>query len=255
MGLREEPLSKLNIGIISMKTIDVCLTPDLTHLYDIENSIVVAVDIFRATSCMTTAFANGVQAIIPVETIEECVAYQQQGFLAAAERNGITPEGFDFDNSPFSYMVDKVKGAKISVTTTNGTVAIARSKAAIQVLVGSFLNIGAIARYLKSQNHNVLVVCAGWKGKPNLEDTLFAGALIERLADDFETADDAARMALVQYQLAKATLQETVTAASSHVRRLKKLGIEKDIAYCLQHDVYEVIPVLKGVELVDLRGN
>jgi 2-phosphosulfolactate phosphatase len=104
-----------------MKTIDVCLTPELLHLHNIENSIVVVVDIFRATSCMTTAFANGVGSIIPVATIDECVAYQQQGYLAAAERDGKTPEGFDFDNSPFSYMVDKVKDATICVTTTNGT--------------------------------------------------------------------------------------------------------------------------------------
>ena len=111
-----------------MKTIDVCLTPELLHLHNIENSIVVVVDIFRATSCMTTAFANGVGSIIPVATIDECVAYQQQGYLAAAERDGKTPEGFDFDNSPFSYMVDKVKDATICVTTTNGTLAITKSK-------------------------------------------------------------------------------------------------------------------------------
>ena len=54
-----------------MQKIDVCISPELLHLYNIENSIVVVVDIFRATSCMTTAFANGVEAIIPVSTIED----------------------------------------------------------------------------------------------------------------------------------------------------------------------------------------
>ncbi|MDI9879017.1 2-phosphosulfolactate phosphatase [Flectobacillus longus] len=234
-----------------MKTIDVCLTPELLHLHNIENSIVVVVDIFRATSCMTTAFANGVGAIIPVATIDECVAYQRQGYLAAAERDGKTPEGFDFDNSPFSYMVDKVKDATICVTTTNGTLAITKSKSAVKVMVGSFLNLGALATYLKDQQYDVLILCAGWKGKPNLEDTLFAGALVERLKEEFMIEEDSALMALRQYQNAKDDLLSYV-ASSSHVRRLQRLGIQKDIAYCLQHDLYDVLPVLRGNALVNM---
>lgn len=234
-----------------MKTIDVCLTPELLHLHNIENSIVVVVDVFRATSCMTTAFANGVGSIIPVATIDECVAYQQQGYLAAAERDGKTPEGFDFDNSPFSYMVDKVKDATICVTTTNGTLAITKSKSAVKVMVGSFLNLGALATYLKDQQYDVLILCAGWKGKPNLEDTLFAGALVERLKESFMIEEDAALMALRQYQNAKDDLLSYV-ASSSHVRRLQRLGIQKDIAYCLQHDLYDVLPVLRGNALVNM---
>ncbi|NBB28735.1 2-phosphosulfolactate phosphatase [Cellulophaga sp. BC115SP] len=234
-----------------MKTIDVCLTPELLHLHNIENSIVVVVDIFRATSCMTTAFANGVGSIIPVATIDECVAYQQQGYLAAAERDGKTPEGFDFDNSPFSYMVDKVKDATICVTTTNGTLAITKSKSAVKVMVGAFLNLGALATYLKDQQYDVLILCAGWKGKPNLEDTLFAGALVERLKEEFMIEEDSALMALRQYQNAKDDLLSYV-ASSSHVRRLQRLGIQKDIAYCLQHDLYDVLPVLRGNALVNM---
>jgi 2-phosphosulfolactate phosphatase len=82
-------------------------------------------------------------------------------------------------------MVDKVKDATICVTTTNGTLAITKSKSAVKVMVGSFLNLGALATYLKDQQYDVLILCAGWKGKPNLEDTLFAGALVERLKEDF----------------------------------------------------------------------
>ncbi|MEK6546977.1 MAG: 2-phosphosulfolactate phosphatase, partial [Bacteroidota bacterium] len=101
-----------------MQKIDVCLSPDLIHLYDLKGKAVVAVDIFRATSCMVTAFAHGAIEIIPVEDVDVCAAHQRQGYLISAERNGITPEGFDFDNSPFSYQVDRVKGAKICVITS-----------------------------------------------------------------------------------------------------------------------------------------
>jgi 2-phosphosulfolactate phosphatase len=229
-----------------MKSIDVCFTPHLIDLYDIENTIVVVVDVFRATSCMTTAFAHGVEGIIPVATIAECVELQSKGYLAAAERDGKTPEGFDFDNSPFSYMDEaKVKGNTVVVTTTNGTLAITKSKQAVKILVGSFLNIGAVASYLRTQPYDVLVHCAGWKGKPNLEDTLFAGALVERLQDEYLIQEDAALMALRQYQLAKNDLLGFV-ANSSHVKRLQRLGIQKDIAFCLQQDLYDIVPVLRG---------
>ena len=234
-----------------MKKIDVCLTPELLHLHDIENAIVVVVDVFRATSCMTTAFAHGVEAIIPVATIDECITYQQQGYLAAAERDGKTPEGFDFDNSPFNYMTEKVDGATICVTTTNGTLAITKSKSAVKVMIGSFLNLGALTNYLRDQQYDVLVLCAGWKGKPNLEDTLFAGALVERLQDEFMIEEDAALMAQRLYNLGKVDLLSFV-ATSSHVKRLQRLGIQKDIAYCLQHDLYDVLPVLRGNALVKM---
>lgn len=232
-----------------MKSIDVCFTPELLHLYQIENSIVVVVDVFRATSCMTTAFAFGIESIIPVATVDECKVLQAKGYLAAAERDGKTPEGFDLDNSPFSYMQPHLQGQTVAVTTTNGTLAITKSKSAVKVMIGSFLNLGAMADYLKTQQYDVLVLAAGWKGKPNLEDTLFAGALVERLQEDFMINEDSALMAMRAYQQAKPDLLGYV-AKSSHVKRLQRLGIQKDIAYCLQHDLYDVLPVLRGNALV-----
>ena len=98
---------------------------------------------------------------------------------------------------------------------------------------------------LKSWEGNVLVLCAGWKGKPNLEDTLFAGCLIDELNTLFQVADDAALMAWQQYNTASKDLQ-TAVKNSSHVNRLLKLGIEKDIAFCLEKDKYHVLPVWSG---------
>ena len=226
-----------------MKKIDVCLSPDLIHLYDLAGQAVVVVDIFRATSCMVTAFAQGALEILPVEDVALCASYAAQGYLTAAERNGVTPAGFDFDNSPFSYQVDRVKGAKICVTTTNGTVALRRSAAAARVYVGAFLNIARVAEALRKWEGDVLIVCAGWKGKPNLEDTLFAGALIDLLHGEYAVADDAALMAWKQYNLASNDLL-TAVKNSSHVNRLLGLGIEKDIAFCLETDRYSVLPYL-----------
>jgi 2-phosphosulfolactate phosphatase len=232
-----------------MQKIDVCLSPDLINLYDLAGKAVVVVDIFRATSCMVTAFAHGAVEIIPVEDVDVCAGYREEGYLISAERNGITPEGFDFDNSPFSYQTDRVKGAKICVTTTNGTVALRRSIAADRVYVGAFLNISSVVRALKAWEGDAMVVCAGWKGKPNLEDTLFAGALIDELVGQYTVADDAALMAWKQYNVASSDLI-TAVKYSSHVNRLMGLGIEKDISFCLERDRYDVLPRLQGDKLV-----
>lgn len=234
-----------------MKQVDVCYSPELIHLYDLDQKIVVVVDVFRATSCMVTAFAHGVQSIIPVATVEECRALQAKGLLSAAERDAKKLDGFELDNSPFSYMDTYLAGQTLAVTTTNGTLAITKSKAAIKVLVGAFLNIGALANYLKNQPYDVLVHCAGWKGKPNLEDTLFAGALVEALKEEYIIAEDSAMMALQVYEQNKHDLLAAVSN-SSHVKRLQKLGIQKDIAFCLTPSQYDVIPVLRGSELVKM---
>jgi 2-phosphosulfolactate phosphatase len=232
-----------------MQKIDVCLSPDLIHLYDLAGKAVVVVDVFRATSCMVTAFAHGAVEIIPVEDVDVCAGHREHGYLISAERNGVTPAGFDFDNSPFSYQVDRVKGAKICVTTTNGTVALRRSIQADRVYVGAFLNISSVVRALKAWQGDAIVVCAGWKGKPNLEDTLFAGALIDELVGQYSVADDAALMAWKQYNLASSDLI-TAVKHSSHVNRLLGLGIEKDITFCLERDRYDVLPQLQGDKLV-----
>ena len=232
-----------------MKKIDVCLSPDLIHLYDLAGKAVVVVDIFRATSCMVTAFAHGATEIIPVEDVELCASYRDLGYLISAERNGVTPEGFDFDNSPFSYQSAHVHGAKICVTTTNGTVAIRKSAGAARVYIGAFLNISAVVKALKAWDEDVLIVCAGWKGKPNLEDTLFAGALIDALHGLYAVADDAALIAWKGYHVASMDLL-TAVKNSSHVNRLLGLGIEKDISFCLELDRYDVLPTLQGDKLM-----
>ena len=234
-----------------MKNLDVCLSPELIHLYDLSGKIVVVVDILRATSCMTTGLACGVTSIRPVATLEECSDLKAEGYFTAAERGGQKVASFDIGNSPFSYMEDRFKGKKIAVTTTNGTLSITKSKSADEVLIGSFLNLSAVAKYLKTQDQDVIILCAGWQGRVNLEDTLFAGALVEKLESTYTIACDAAQAALVLYKAAESDL-DNVLSASSHVQRLRKFNIEKDITFCLTIDEYDVIPVLRGNELVKL---
>jgi 2-phosphosulfolactate phosphatase len=230
-------------------SIDVCLSPNLIDLYDLEGKIVVVVDILRATSVMVTAMAYGACEIFPVATLEEAQGYLDKGFLCAAERGGAQVEGFPLDNSPFSYMNDKIKDQAIVITTTNGTLAISRSTQAEQVLVGAFLNIGALKNYIEKQEKDVIVHCAGWKGKTNMEDSLFAGALVDALKESHDFACDTPQLVLHYYLSVQNNLTATVKM-SSHAKRLNKLHVIKDIEFCMGHSTYDVVPILKGNKLV-----
>jgi 2-phosphosulfolactate phosphatase len=215
------------------------------HLYNVSDRTVVVVDILRATSCMTTAFAHGIATIKPFAKLDDCLAMKAQGYFTAGERDGKKVEGVDLGNSPFEYMEEKLKGQNIAFTTTNGTQAIAKSDGAKEIIIGSFLNLTTVADYLRDGKNNVLVVCAGWKGKVNLEDTLFAGALVELLKDSIEPDCDAPLMAQHLYNQAKHDMVGFLQN-SSHVKRLARLNIHKDIAFCLTPDQYQVLPILKN---------
>ena len=234
------------------RTIEVCLTPALLQLYNIENSIVVVIDILRATSSITYGMDNGAEAIIPVAQVEDCLAYADKGYLLAAERNGEVVVGYDFGNSPFSYTKEKVAGKTIVLTTTNGTKAMHMAQErAHQVVVGSFLNLTSLCNWLKVQDKDVLLLCAGWKDKFNLEDTLFAGAVVNVLRKDFVHFDDACVAAEDMYLLAKDDLRGYLKK-SSHNHRLEQLNIEEDVKFCLKVDICNAIPVLEGERLIPL---
>ncbi|MDO9187251.1 MAG: 2-phosphosulfolactate phosphatase [Bacteroidia bacterium] len=234
-------------------TVDVCLSPYLYPIYHRNDTIVVVIDILRATSAMCTAFHHGVDKIIPVATVEEATEYKKQGYLVGAERNGIALEGFDFGNSPFSYTTEKIKGQTIVISTTNGTQAIEASKHAYQVVIGAFTNITALCDWLKLQNRSVLLLCSGWKNRLNLEDTLFAGAIANILLKEntlFKSGDGALAASFL-YKSAQDNPYKYLRN-SSHTERLAAMGLKKDIKYCFTLDQTTVIPVLEGKYLVKL---
>lgn len=233
--------------------IEVCYTPQAYPLFHKDTSIVVVIDIFRATSAIVTAFYNGVGKMIPVATVDEAKEYQKNGFMAAAERDGEVIEGFELGNSPFGYMNNKVKGKTIAISTTNGTQAIEASRKASKILIGSFLNLDVLCEYLAQQKKDVILVCAGWKNKFNLEDTIFAGAVVEKLTTEsgFEITCDSAIASKHLYSIAKNDLFEFLSN-SSHRNRLAKLDLERDIKYCLTPNQCPVIPVMEGKYLVKM---
>jgi 2-phosphosulfolactate phosphatase len=232
------------------KKIEVCFSPYLFPLFKEEFDIIVVIDVLRATSAICAAFNNGVESLIPVSTIEEAKEYQQKGFLVGAERQGKIVEGFDFGNSPYSYMNPELKGKSVVLSTTNGTKSINIAKEAGQVVIGSLSNLDVLQNWLSIQNKNILCLCSGWQNKFNLEDTICAGAITDFLVTtgNFRSEEDSSIAAKYLYLSAKDNILGYLKA-SSHRRRLKNLNLNEDIKYCLTPNLAPVIPILNGDRL------
>ena len=234
--------------------VDVCLSPDLIHLFSLKNKVVVIIDIFRATSVICTALNNGITEVIPISDLSQLNEFDSNDFLIAAERDGKIVDGFKFGNSPLHYHNNPhILGKKLVLTTTNGTRAINLSKnAAESVIIASFLNITAVSDFLKKQQKDILILCSGWKGKISLEDTLFAGLMLEKLVKlGFKSESDSSFLSRQLYSDSRTNLIK-FALQSSHKKRTENLGIDKDLKFCLQLDIFDNVPIHKdgGIVLI-----
>lgn len=223
-----------------MKKIECCFSPKLLPLYNFTQSVVVVIDIFRATSTIAAALDNGATKIIPVDNVEECIKLGNEipNSLTAGERNGKVVKGLQYGNSPSSYPGDFVNGKTLVLTTTNGTRLLHQVTDAAEILSGAFLNLKATVNYLKNQDKDILLACASWKDRFNLEDSLFAGAVFQGLAGVVNTNCDSMHAASDLYDVAKNNLFNYLKKGS-HYHRLAKYGLEDDLRYCCtlnQHD-------------------
>lgn len=235
--------------------IEVCFSPALYPYFENPEAIVVVTDILRASSAICTAFMNGVERIIPVRTLDEAREWKSKGYKVAAERDGIVKDFADFGNSPFNFTEQRVKDQHIVYSTTNGTQAVQLASSGHKVLIGAFLNLTALCDYAVESSRDVLVLCAGWKNKFNLEDTLFAGAMVDQLfqTGKYDTVCDSAHASLDLWNIAKLDLMGYVEKTAQR-HRLKKNGLDDVIEYCLTSDLTRIIPVLKNDYLIKLKG-
>lgn len=228
--------------------IETVLSPKTFYqIENIENKVVVVIDILRATSTITTILHNGASAVIPVKEESEALEYKNKGYLVGGERGGETIPGFDFGNSPFHYKKELVSNKEVVLTTTNGTKIIEMACNAKEIVVGSFLNLKIVVNHLKNQNSDVVLFCAGWKDRVNIEDSLFAGAVALQFKD--ANLDDATLLTRDAYNASKADLFGALEK-SNHFQRLASKGVTKDIEYCCQVDVINILPVSKGGKIV-----
>ena len=231
-----------------------CLSPALLNLYPVEKSVVVIIDVLRATSTIATALYNGAKAIIPVDSVAECMRIGKQiDSITAGERDGQVAEGLEYGNSPFEYPREFIEGKTLVLTTTNGTklLHMALAENAKAIITGSFPNLSAVCDFLMARGQPVILGCAAWKNRVNIEDTLFAGAVINRIGAHFSINCDSSQMAVTMYNDAKEDLFEFMKVKNaSHYHRLTGFGLEKDIRYCLSEDLAGVTAVYEEGKLV-----
>lgn len=230
------------------------LSPSLLDLYDIEDTIVVVIDVLRATSTIATALYNGAASVIPVQEIARCIELGQElGGVTAGERDGKIAEGLQYGNSPFEYPREFIEGKTLVLTTTNGTRLLhqALARGASHIITGSFPNLSTVCKYLIAQQKPVILGCAAWKNRVNIEDTLFAGAVISRVKEAFSILCDSSQIAENLYDSARSDLYGFLQEKdASHYRRLTGYGLEKDLRYCLEVDVANVLPFYENERLV-----
>lgn len=228
------------------------LSPRLLDLYDVDNSIVVIIDVFRATSTIATALYNGAEKVVPVSGVEDCIAIGKKlEAVTAGERDGKIIKGLQHGNSPAEYFRDFIEGKTLVLTTTNGTrlLHMALDKGASEVVTGSFPNLSAVSEHLIASKKNVILGCSAWKDRFNLEDTLFAGAVISRVKEHFTIHCDSSLMAEDMYNLHGDNMYAFIRKLT-HWHRLSAFGLEKDLEYCVTPNVANVLPVYKDGALV-----
>lgn len=229
------------------------LSPSLLHLYDLSNSVVVIIDVFRATSTIASALYNGAKCIIPVDSVPKAIEISKNiGGIAAGERDGKIAEGLEHGNSPLEYTRTFIEGKTLVLTTTNGTrlLHMALDKNADTIVSGSFPNLSAVCDFLVSENKHVVLGCAGWKDRFNLEDTLFAGAVIHTIGKKFTIHCDSSLMAETMYAKYKNKLVEFAPKLTHYHRLVERFGLIEDIRFCLTPDVANVLPVYQEGKLV-----
>jgi 2-phosphosulfolactate phosphatase len=200
----------------------------------------IVVDVLRATSTIAQALASGYRRVLCCAEVEEALGLRVrlgEGVLAG-ERNAAAIPGFDLGNSPRE-LLDPL-GETVILTTTNGTRAIvAAAEHAETVLVGSLLNLDAVAG-AAGGGGDVEVVCAGLQGRFTIDDAYCAGRIVELVGGERSDAAEAALRVARSYPSALDGLRASENP--EHARR------GEDIAFCARESVLDVVPRLARME-------
>lgn len=226
------------------RPVRVFLHMDHAREEDCAGRIVVVFDVLRATSTIAAALANGAECVRACLTVEEARGVESSSgrpIIRGGERGGVRIEGFDLDNSPIAYTRERVDGHEIAFTTANGTAALLKAKLALRVIVGSLLNVTAIADSIKNEPDEVVILCSGTREQVSLDDIIGAGALVDRLIrlGRAHGPCDASRIAHVSYLAARRDgIAEHLALSRGGVNLRKSNQGLADIAFCAQEDIY-----------------
>lgn len=235
--------------MVNLEKLDVFFSLNSFNETELRDKTSVVIDVLRASTSIVTSLMNGANAVIPVSDMGEAskiaMNVDSEKYLLCGEKDGIKIDGYDLGNSPLEYTRKVVEGKKLIFNTTNGTKAIKKTFGSSNICVASFLNVSAIVDYLKTQNNDIVLVCAGWKGRLAFEDILLAGNIIHKLSDG-NIPDKSRDGVRVAYSLFDAYGDDLLSAIlkTNHAERLKLLSEPGDIEYCCQTDITDIVPTL-----------
>jgi 2-phosphosulfolactate phosphatase len=216
--------------------VDVAFTPAET----IGVPTAIVVDVLRATSTIAQALDAGYSRVFCCAEVEEARALREHlnSAVLAGEREAQAIPGFDLGNSPREFV--RPLGEQVVLTTTNGTQAVVTAATACDaVLIGSLLNLAAIAAAAAERGEDATVVCAGVDGVFSLDDAYCAGRIAEALGGERTDAAEAA----VRVAASFSTAEEALRAAQNP----RQEGLDEDIAWCARENVSAVVPRFLGM--------
>ena len=224
--------------------VDVVLTADEVVPGALAGATVLVVDVLRASTTIIAALAAGCAGITPVaDPVEARRRAGAHGVLLAGERRGEPIPGFDLGNSPLEFTRERVGGRTVVLTTSNGTRALLAAREAHTIGIAAFVNLTAATEWAVAEARDLIVICAGERGRRSLEDHVCAGLLVEgvraRAADaSMSPAALEALAAARRYGREVARL----AADSPWARKLAASGRGRDVTACLALDTTPFVP-------------
>ena len=227
------------------RQVEVHLLPCLVAPERLQGGVAVVIDVLRATTTILHALAAGCRSVLPVGDIDEArrLAADFSGkCLLGGERGGRPIDGFDVGNSPGEFTPEVCHDRVAILTTTNGTSAILHATCAERVLIGAFVNLTAIREELRGCEQPVHLLCAGSDGTPALEDTLFAGAVVDFLVGQGPVElNDSARLAWDAHEQHGQVLLSALELSGGG-RSLARLGFQADLKAAASIDQWGLSP-------------
>ena len=234
-----------------MNKLETLFIPEEIKNVELAGKLVVIIDVLRASSTIVTALANGCSGFIPIfspdQAKKKAQEFKKERVLLGGEREGTKIEGFNLGNSPREYKKEAVKDKTIVFSTTNGVKTLEMAKSAHRIIIGSFLNLQAVCDYCTNYQGDILLICAGKEGRFSLEDTACAGMIISSLRDvfpgDHQEVDANLTAQLLYEKFGNNILK--ILRKSQHGRYLESIGLDEDLKFCSQLDLFHIVPIFK----------
>ena len=225
---------------------------------DIRDRTVVVIDVLRTSTTIASALSNGARYVVPASDLGDASTIASNldpsSYCLGGERSGVKIEGYRFGNSPLEYDRKAVAGKTLILTTTNGTPTIRRARQAAHLIVAGFVNVSLAARFIKQKGLDAAIVCAGWRNRISLEDTLCAGMLLSELWQGSEPpgSTDASHIAFTLYRHERNDIPAAVRR-SIHGKRLAEMNLHQDVDFCGSVNTVPALPVYGDRRLVSHR--